>query len=271
MLAGIIYWGRRPLRYQIEQDPLFEGITYSRQLIQSPDDALIHTVLIDLGADIEFVTTPVESDNQFRARTVSQFAQELETDVAINANFFFPFESNAPWDYYPLEGEPVTAAGLAISDGQIASPPRGRWGALCIDSEQNVSIVFGGCPSGTLNAVGGQPALIRNGQLMRFRDDDLAPRTAVGLDASGTQLIIMTIDGRQPNYSEGVTLQQLAEQMLAAGAYQAVNLDGGGSTTLVINRRGTQTIYNAPFHTRIVMRERPVANHLGIIVKNGNE
>jgi exopolysaccharide biosynthesis protein len=59
------------------------------------------------------------------------------------------------------------------------------------------------------------------------------PRTLAGVSRSG-QLILATIDGRQPGYSEGATLVEAAALMRSLGAVSALNLDGGGSTTLVV-------------------------------------
>ena len=58
------------------------------------------------------------------------------------------------------------------------------------------------------------------------------PRTAVGSSRSGKELLLVTVDGRQ-NSSMGMTLNELAELMISLGAYNALNLDGGGSTTMV--------------------------------------
>ena len=54
--------------------------------------------------------------------------------------------------------------------------------------------------------------------------------------------------------------------MHSLGVDKAMNLDGGGSSTLVATKEGGLKILNAPYHTRIWMRERPIANHLGIYV-----
>jgi exopolysaccharide biosynthesis protein len=60
------------------------------------------------------------------------------------------------------------------------------------------------------------------------------PRTAAGLRADGT-LLFVTVDGRRPEESVGMSLPELTDLMLALGCVSAVNLDGGGSTTMVIN------------------------------------
>ncbi|QUQ71266.1 phosphodiester glycosidase family protein [Kutzneria sp. CA-103260] len=60
------------------------------------------------------------------------------------------------------------------------------------------------------------------------------PRTMVGLDRSG-RLIIVTVDGRQPGYSEGFSVLEGARMLAGLGAVQAMNLDGGGSTAMAVN------------------------------------
>lgn len=109
-------------------------------------------------------------------------------------------------------------------------------------------------------AVGGGPWLLRDGNILidasqqGFNDgftNNRHPRTAVGVTAEG-KLLLVTVDGRQP-MSAGMTLGELAQLMKQLGATDAINLDGGGSTTLAI-RGGL--IVNSPSEGR----ERPVAN-----------
>lgn len=90
------------------------------------------------------------------------------------------------------------------------------------------------------HAIGGGPRLVKNGQVFITADlegfaSDVragrAPRTAVGIRPDG-QVLLVTVDGRQPGISEGVTLRELASLMIKLGARDAMGLDGGGSTTL---------------------------------------
>ena len=91
-------------------------------------------------------------------------------------------------------------------------------------------------------AIGGGPWLVKDGKPavdgveQGFRDasfsDSRHPRTAVGGTLNG-ELLLVTVDGRQP-HSRGMTLPELADHMLKLGAYQAINLDGGGSTAMVV-------------------------------------
>ena len=115
---------------------------------------------------------------------------------------------------------------------------------------------------GVIHAIGGGPRLLQNGELFitadeeRFQSDitqGRAPRTALGFTAAG-ELLLMTVNGRQGNISIGMTLQELAELMRNLGAVEAMNLDGGGSSTMVV--RGI--VLNAPSDGR----PRPVSNAL---------
>ena len=119
------------------------------------------------------------------------------------------------------------------------------------------------------NAISGDRMIVRGGKPVAGLDDTTpAPRTAIGLDGSGERLIIIVVDGRQPLYSSGATLKELADYMVLYGAETALNLDGGGSSTLVFEGLfGTARVVNSPIHTRIPGRERPVGNHLGIFIK----
>lgn len=89
-------------------------------------------------------------------------------------------------------------------------------------------------------AVGGNQVLIKDGK-PTDRDEVAAARTAVGVSRDGTRLWIVSIDGKVAD-SPGQTLAQLKQLLLDQGAYQAVNLDGGGSTTLVARPAGTSDL-----------------------------
>ncbi|MBL8186742.1 MAG: phosphodiester glycosidase family protein, partial [Acidobacteria bacterium] len=79
------------------------------------------------------------------------------------------------------------------------------------------------------------------------------PRTAIGWTAEG-KLILVTVDGRQ-KFSMGMTMAELADLMLELGCVEAMNLDGGGSSTMVVNRK----IVN---HPSDATGERPVSDAL---------
>ncbi len=90
--------------------------------------------------------------------------------------------------------------------------------------------------------VGGVPQLIKNGKIeITWEQEKIGkefvdtrhPRTAVAKLKDG-KFLMVTVDGRQPNVSVGMSLNELAEMLLELGAVDAMNLDGGGSTTMVV-------------------------------------
>jgi hypothetical protein len=97
-------------------------------------------------------------------------------------------------------------------------------------------------------AVGGGPVLIQNGAIkitnneeLKFAGkaiDDKHPRTCMGYTKEG-KLIIMVIQGRLPGIAEGATLTQEAKMLVDIGCVEALNLDGGGSSCMLVNGKET--------------------------------
>ncbi|MEQ7127176.1 phosphodiester glycosidase family protein [Actinopolymorpha sp. B11F2] len=96
-----------------------------------------------------------------------------------------------------------------------------------------------------------------------------APRTAVGFSADGTKMYVLTADGRQPAFADGLGLDELATMMVELGAHNAVNLDGGGSTTMVARTPGATTaeVENRPSDGR----ERSDPNGLALFAPEGSK
>ncbi|HWQ40510.1 MAG TPA: phosphodiester glycosidase family protein, partial [Desulfosporosinus sp.] len=113
----------------------------------------------------------------------------------------------------------------------------------------------------------GSSILVKDGQILEIFSlstdslDNKNPRTLVGSSEDGKQLILVTVDGRQDN-SIGLTQTESAQLMQELGAYNALNFDGGGSTTMVARKPGTSTldIVNIPSEGSL----RSVANGIGI-------
>jgi len=94
-------------------------------------------------------------------------------------------------------------------------------------------------------AVGGREWIVRDGAVSiaprPASADEIHPRSAIGITADGS-LVLATVDGRETGVSLGVRLPELAELMLSRGAISAINLDGGGSSALVIRRAGATSL-----------------------------
>lgn len=163
-----------------------------------------------------------------------------------------------------LDNSLIPQDGVVLS-GHGAS--RAFFSQLSVGDEINIQIQLtpAWLEQGIGQIIGGGPRLVRDGQLAvngeeeLFRDDVLrgrAPRTAIGITEDG-QLLLVTVNGRQPNISVGMTLAELGTLLMELGAVQAMNLDGGGSTTMVIH----DLVLNLPSDGK----ERPVSNAILVI------
>jgi hypothetical protein len=184
--------------------------------------------------------------------------------AAVNADFFTP------------EGGTV---GTEVVDGHVTAarsrpalvwrPGRAPWmGSTSVHGDTLVggwSVPFGP-GDGVTEGVGGFPELLDSGA----RVGDLAvgerptfaasrhPRTAVGYDVEERRLWMVVVDGRQPPYSAGMTLPELTVLLEALGVEEGINLDGGGSSVMVVLGRAMN-------HPSDEAGERPVVNALALV------
>lgn len=262
---------------------LAPGVAYWRQTRGGEAPMVAHIVEVDLRRpELSLSVTAADrsAGMEHRALTTSAYLKISGAVVAINASYFLPFAGGSPGgdDFYPKVGDPVNVSGAAVSSGAIVSPVETdldlRVNAIACFRGAQVLLADGQtCPTRFTDAVAAGPRLIAAGERRSFIafDNRYAstphPRTALGVSADGATLWIVVVDGRQAGYSVGATLQELTDLYLALGAREAINLDGGGSTTLVVrDDNGAPRLLNRPIHTGIAGRERPVANHIGLFV-----
>lgn len=263
--AGWLYLNGRPQPAEKNQT-IFQGITYLRDTRQSPRPMVVHVVKINLReSGISFLVTPGDPDADLpvKARTTSQFLDDYGVQLAINGDGFTPWHTNSLIDYYPHPGDPVDPVGFAASQGKVYSENPGSEPVLYISRRNRAR--FNSPLGGIYNAISGNAMLVEDGKALKGLDDSVQPRTAVALDQRQRQMIIVVVDGRQPNYSEGATLKELADIIVEFGGYTAMNLDGGGSTTLVMEgENGKAKLLNSPIDQHIPGRERAIGSHLGV-------
>ena len=127
--------------------------------------------------------------------------------------------------------------GVLAGHGRGASALSDLWGRVQAGTAGARALLRLEAPAGVTESVGGTPILLRDGTRWFTDVDDgftrgRHPRTVVGWNAGG-ETFLVTVDGRQPEVSAGMTLAEAADLLLALGATEAINLDGGGSTTFV--------------------------------------
>lgn len=199
------------------------------------------------------------------------WGQPLDSLVRPSARWLVPLPSTdgAPPGRYRVA--PLAAAGPAQARGDTllltgVTPAT----ASLLRAGDTVAVALTLAPAMPREAVGGQPLLLRDSAVVADVDSvgnagfrDVNPRTAVGIAAGGRRVLLLVVDGRQPGHSAGIGTRPLAELLRALGARDAINLDGGGSSALVV--RGGDGA------TRVVNRvsdptgERPVANALAVL------
>lgn len=265
----LLYLHGRPAPVPVKQT-LRQGVDYQRIVRLSPRLMVIHVLKINMKTNgLRVVITPPDdpnSDQPLRARTTSQFLEEFDLDIAVNGDGFSPWWSRGLADYYPHVGDPVAPRGDAASRGQVYWHAQEPFPTLYISSRNGLSF---DAPNKLYDAISGETRLVMGGSPVDgLTDPELHPRTAIGYSQNGKFLYIVVVDGRQPFYSQGMTLAELADLMVKLGAQDAMNLDGGGSSTLVIRGAdGEPRLLNSPIDQYIPGRERPVANHLGFYFK----
>ena len=213
----------------------FLGITHTHIETTNPRLLDMHLVAIDLSVPgIGFAVTPSNGSaaGETVGRTTRQFLGDQKVQLAINGGF-------SAW----VSGSNYDVQGLAASRGEIYSSfEQYRTFALDISADNVATILRSPSASGTAhypdiplyNTLAGEARLLRDGSIVApTANETLHPRTAVGLSGDQRTLYLFTVDGRNAGHSLGVTRPELADFMRMFGATDAINLDGGGSTTLI--------------------------------------
>ncbi len=263
----IIYYAGRPLPVPLRTQ-LFDGVIYYRRFHVKPRLLIAHIITVDLSTPgLEFLVTPGDPSAEFplKARTTSEFAKEFDVQVAINGDGFTPWSTSGFFNYYPHPGDGVVPNGNAISQG-VKYHGGSNQPTIYITANNKVSFSMPG-DERIYNAISGDRMIVENKEAVPGLDDEIpAPRTAIGINGEGSKLVIVVVDGRQFLYSQGATMSELAEILILYGADTAMNLDGGGSSTLVVQSGLGVRVLNSPIDRNFPGIERAVGNHLGIMI-----
>lgn len=214
------------------------GVRHGVVMAETPRPMRIHAVQIDTQSPgLDFVTTPrcdgwkanKEETEREPARDFVREAHVAGTPVAvaINADAFSPWP--ATWN----EGTRTNLCGLAVCNGEVVSPPSDEPSFVVYkDGKVRIEQVARDADLSAIDtAISGFSFCLKAGE-PQPSGDDTAPRTGIGVDAEGRFVYFVTIDGRR-RASQGATTQELGQWLRHFGAHDGLNLDGGGSTTLV--------------------------------------
>lgn len=267
------YLVRHPVPIGLKWKYFGGTVRYIREVYTEPRKMIVNILVIDTKTDhkLKFLVTPPAYDNDAApscAMSTSEFLKGSKLQFAVNGDGYTHVNpADVPNLSCPNNRDLLNPNSYVASLGKVYSQ---RWDNRPIMFINKKNEITYNEPKGSVyNAISGDRMLVKNGEIPAGLDNTvLHPRTAAGSNANGRYLILIVVDGRQPGYSEGCTLYELAEMMIKFGGVEnAINLDGGGSSAMVIEKNGEPDVVNSPIEGGIAGRERLVATHLGISVK----
>jgi exopolysaccharide biosynthesis protein len=283
-------------RWQVTQP--YVGVTYSDKTLNEPRPIRMHVAQIDLRASgIRFKVSPPGGDREVVRQSTLDFLEQERAQLAINGHFFLPFpsEDRTAWVIGLGASEGRVFSSFEVPEQSyalVAFAP-----AINIDRNNHASIVnYDPAHSdrrhvreqvSLWNVVAGSSQIVTGGAISVpvYRDDNhfdaeldpggpgnysnakawadvTAARTAIGLSKDRRTLTLFAVDAR--GGSEGMRLSEVANVLIRDfGVFDALNLEGGGSTTMAMEDpvTGARSIVNTSSDSP---RGRVVATSLAV-------
>lgn len=241
-----------------------DGVTHS--VLHSPQGPwTINVLYVDLDR-CNAAEAVASADGSLRRTKTTDMLASLAPHgkvlAGVNADFF-DLKTGRPTNLLVIDGAMRTAP---IKQPVLAFDSAGapHIGSFTLDSGRLR-------PFQPLEAVGGRPVIVADsaitGHVDTFGNAGFRarnPRTAAGIARNGKELILVAVDGRE-YLNAGMTLRELADLMLALGARDAINLDGGGSTTMVVADSSAPHALRIVNHPSDKQGERSVGDALAIV------
>jgi hypothetical protein len=213
-----------------------------------------------------------EGEWQSTLQAPSVIAEREHFDLAVNADFF---TARSVKDAEGTKSGFVTGIwskvlGPAVTDGYTWGPASSERATLSFDRLNRPTIaLMKDVPEGAYQVVAGSHIILKDGKTVVEGESSFSttqhPRTAAGIADNGKTLVLVVIDGRRAQSAVGMGLIEMADLMRGLGCTDALNLDGGGSSEMVLRnpQTGQLHVMNKPSDGR----ERAVGNVLGISIR----
>ena len=232
------------------------------------DVSLAVTCADDSDSSIKTTTDQVTAVQTMRRQLAAMQTVRTSVDVlgGVNGDFYLMEENNLLQGVCHRNGVCLKDSFYEDSNTLFAIIDDGT--AVIMDKTS-----YGSLKSRIREAVGGRKRLISNGALSGSNNSEYAPRTAVGVSQDRKTVYLLIVDGRNESWSYGATYYDVARILMAAGAYNAINLDGGASSVFVRKSSGdgrsysNYSILNKPKKTDGSSTEREIVNGLAIVRK----
>ena len=203
--------------------------------------------------------------------TTPQVAGQVELVLASGGPYFAGIRDAVPVGIRPTSGVIPRDGVVIAANGRAAEKLNWLWQAWHATHGARRLVLDTALSEPADISIGGHPILLRDGVRQPLDPHDgmtvgRHPRTILAWTRSA-DLLLVAIDGRQPGYSDGATLSEATDLLIGLGATNAINLDGGGSTTFVLPCNGGACVANRPSDGH----ERPVPVALAVVpVRDGS-
>ena len=256
------------------------GLKYQFQELKQPRPNRVHILRVDFstGKIKPVVVVGKDPDGGGPAETALTSPLKLAAGPSVLA-----FINTNPWDSFPdkagkrnrnwYEGQPVNISGVAASGGKTRSPAQANETSVWVDRRGRVRMGrlpgLGKTPDEipeadrVVEAMAGFQLIVKAGTVVPAAGGAVHPRTAIGVDRSGKVMWLVVVDGRQRRFSEGMNVHELGQQMVKLGCWNAMNMDGGGSSVmgLASGKQGLRVV-NSPSDRRLLRRALSAAESL---------
>lgn len=302
LAASAILCGSLAAADDVVTEP-FEGVRVIHSTSMSPRQVDMWVVEIDTKAPgVSFLVTPSNGDliGDTKPETTRAFVTRVGAQLGVNGSFFSMAAKGAA-----SKGQ-YNVSGLSVSKGDAYSPFALGFVDAINFSQDNVATIIRGIEKGDkksapdpsptekgteinigtahkpavplYNALSGKTRLVKSGGNVAGNDPAIHPRTGIGIKADG-KLLLFTVDGREKGRSLGMKFSEMADAMIRFGARDAISLDGGGSTTFVMDDPATTVndpkVMNLPCDRfpnsketgKDHGKERPTGNNLAVFAR----
>jgi len=215
------------------------GLDYGLQELKDPRPNRVHILRVDLGRGKVQPAVVIASDPDGGGPAEAALTDPLRLarDRSVLA-----FVNTNPWDSFPdiagkrdrswFGGQPVDIHGLAVSGGEMRSHAHPSYASVRVNDRGRVFMRDSPADGSVVEGMAGFEQIVRERNIVVRPGGALHPRTAIGVDQDGIVMWLVVVDGRQKQYSEGMSLHELGCLMLDLGCWNATNMDGGGSSIM---------------------------------------
>jgi hypothetical protein len=236
---------------------IHKGVVSAEWKAKSPRILRIFALRIDLHTPgLKFHVTPRADNYGEKMPDAPDFI--IRTKRQTTRNFFKSLQKEkfnvvaafnaAPWSPWrtPFTHTYADRLGFTVSDGDLILEPDGRRPSFAETADGKVDLITvpkNADISHIRNAVSGFSFVLKDGKVTG-KGTALAPRTGYGISKNKRYFYVFIADGRQKEYSMGMNHQEVGEFLRYLGAHTGINMDGGGSSTLIVKRKNKAVMLN---------------------------